>query len=117
MATTPWHLLTQTMEIYAGTWTTGADGVPQASFSATAVSVKCNVQPLSAGDALAYGRDTTTKVYDVFCAPVNTAGAAWTCTPKDRILIGGVRYRATGQPRDLISMGTVLVLGIERDVD
>ena len=117
MATTPWHLLTQTMTINAGTWSAGTDGVPQASFSGTSVTVRCMVQPLSAGDALAYGRDTTTKVFDVFCAPVDTSGAAWTCTPKDRITINGVRYRATGQPRDMVSMGAVYVLGIERDVD
>ena len=117
MASTPWHLLTQTMDIYEGTWTSGTDGVPKASFKETATSVKCNVQPGSAADGLVYGRDTTTKIFEVYCAPVTTTGAAWTVTPKDKVIVSGVQYRVASQPRDLITMGTVYVVTLERDQD
>ena len=117
MASTPWHLLTQTMDIYAGTWKTGDDGVPVAEFDSNAISVQCNVQPTSASDALIYGRDATTKLFDVYCAPITNAGAAWNITPKDKVIISGVQYRVAGQPRDLITMGTVYVVTLERDQD
>lgn len=118
MANTPWHLLTQTMDVYTTTWSAGSDGVPvslvpdEASFS-----VRCSVQPGTASDSLVYGRDTTTKMYDVYCAPVTTAGSTWSVTPKDYAIVNGVRYRVAGQPRDLILMGTVYVITLERDQD
>ena len=118
MASTPWHLLTQTMDIYTATWSAGTDGVPVGTFPGTAsASVQCNVQPTSASDALIYGRDTTTKLFDVYCAPITNAGAAWNITPKDKVIISGVQYRVAGQPRDLITMGTVYVVTLERDQD
>lgn len=118
MANTPWHLLTSTMDVYTTTWTQGTDAVPQGTSPGSAsFSVQCMVQPGSASDALLYGRDTTTKVYDVYCAPVTTAGAAWNVTPKDKVIINGVQYRVAGQPRDAVSLGVIYVLTIERDQD
>lgn len=118
MANTPWHLLTQTMSVYTTTWTQGTDGVPTGTEpGAASFSVRCSVQPGSAADGLVYGRDTTTKIFDVYCAPVTTAGAAWTVTPKDKAVINGVQYRVASQPRDLILMGVVYVVTLERDQD
>jgi hypothetical protein len=118
MANTPWHLLTQTMSVYTVTWSGGADGVPSGLQPADpSFSVACSVQPGSAADGLVYGRDTTTKIVEIYAAPTTTAGAAWTVTPKDRVIIAGVTYRVAGQPRDLISMGTVYVVTLERDQD
>lgn len=118
MALTPWHLLTQTMSVYTKTWSAGTDGVPISVEPADAsFSVRCSVQPGTASDSLVYGRDTTTKMFDVYCAPVTTAGAAWTVTPKDYVTINSVRYRVAGQPRDLILMGVVYVITLERDQD
>jgi len=53
----------------------------------------------------------------VYCAPVTTAGAAWTVTPKDKVIINSVQYRVAGQPRDLILQGVVYVVTLERDQD
>lgn len=118
MANTPYHLLTSSMEIYAGTWASDTNGVPVASFPGTATAtVACMVQPGSASDALVYGRDTTTKMFEVYCAPVTTAGAAWNVTPKDKVIISGVQYRVAGQPRNLVNFGTVYVITLERDQD
>jgi hypothetical protein len=33
------------------------------------------------------------------------------------VIISGVQYRVAGQPRDLITMGTVYVVTLERDQD
>lgn len=118
MANTPWHLLTQTMDVYTTTWTQAADGVPVGTPPFTAsFSVRCSVQPGSAADGLVYGRDTTTKIFEVYAAPVTTAGAAWNVTPKDKVIINGVQYRVAGQPRDLILQGVVYVVTLERDQD
>lgn len=118
MANTPWHLLTQTMDIYTVTWASGTDGVPVGTFPGSAsASVKCSVQPGSAADGLVYGRDTTTKIFEVYCAPVTTTGAAWTVTPKDKVIINGVQYRVASQPRDLILQGVIYVVTLERDQD
>lgn len=118
MANTPYHLLTSSMEIYTATWAAGVDGVPIGTFPGTAsATVMCMVQPGSASDALVYGRDTTTKMFDVYCAPVTTAGASWTVTPKDKLIISGVQYRVAGQPRNLVNFGTVYVITLERDQD
>ena len=118
MANTPWHLLKQTMDVYTTTWTQAADGVPVGTPPLTAsFSVRCSVQPGSAADGLVYGRDTTTKIFEVYCAPVTTAGAAWGVTPKDKVIINGVQYRVAGQPRDLILQGVVYVVTLERDQD
>ena len=118
MANTPWHLLTQTMSVYTTTWSNASDGVPIGLDPADpSFSVRCSVQPGSAADGLVYGRDTTTKIFDVYCAPVTTAGAAWTVTPKDKAIINGVQYRVASQPRDLILMGVVYVVTLERDQD
>lgn len=119
MALTPWHLLTQTMDVYTTTWTQATDGVPISTppGGSPSFSVRCSVQPGTASDSLVYGRDTTTKMFDVYCAPVTTAGATWTVTPKDYVIINSVRYRVAGQPRDLILMGVVYVVTLERDQD
>ena len=118
MANTPWHLLTQTMDVYTTTWSTANDGVPRGSGPASAsFSVACSVQPGSAADGLVYGRDTTTKIFEVYCAPVTTTGAAWTVTPKDKVIINGVQYRVASQPRDLILQGVIYVVTLERDQD
>ena len=118
MANTPWHLLKQTMDVYTTTWTQAADGVPVGTPPFTAsFSVRCSVQPGSAADGLVYGRDTTTKIFEVYAAPVTTAGAAWNVTPKDKVIINGVQYRVAGQPRDLILQGVIYVVTLERDQD
>ena len=118
MANTPWHLLTQTMDVYTTTWSTANDGVPRGSGPVSAsFSVACSVQPGTAADGLVYGRDTTTKIFEVYCAPVTTAGAAWNVTPKDKVIINGVQYRVAGQPRDLILQGVIYVVTLERDQD
>lgn len=116
IATTPWHLLTSTMTVYPATWAndTATSPVPYIDSVATAVTVQCMVQPTSAADAIMYGRDTTMQLYDVFAAPVTTAGAAWTVTPADAITIGGVEYRPAGIPQDLCSMGQVVKLVVEK---
>jgi hypothetical protein len=118
MATTPWHLFRSNLEVYSQTWTQNLGGTPNATAGATLThTVRCWMQPTSASDALVYGRDTTTEVWDVFCAPTNTSGAAWDCAPKDRILIDGTRYRALGKPRDMVSLDVVKVMTVERDTN
>ncbi len=114
IATTPWHLLTSTMSLTPRTWGDDEGPVPAVVSVATAVTVQCMVQPTSAADAIMYGRDTTMQLYDVFAAPVTTAGAAWTVTPADAITIGGVEYRPAGIPQDLCSMGQVVKLVVEK---
>jgi hypothetical protein len=114
MATTPWHLFRSTLEVWTNVWTTNASGTPQGNSGATLThSVQCWIQPTSASDALIYGRDGTTQMWDVFCAPVTTSGSAWDCSPRDKILIDGVRYKAMGKPRDMVSLGVVKVFSVE----
>ncbi len=118
MATTPWHLFRSDLTIYSNVWSANAGGTPQGNSAATlTATVQCWMQPVSAGDGLVYGRDTTTQVYDVFCAPTDTTGAAWDCSPRDRILIDGTRYRAMGKPRDMVSLGVVKVMQVEVDTN
>jgi len=117
MATTPWHLLTSTATVTNTTWDSGADGIPWGDTPSGTPSVACMLQPVSAGDALVYGRDTTSQMYDVFLAPTDSTGAAWDCSPTDRIAIGGVTYRIAGKPRDLCNLGVVKHLVVELDTN
>lgn len=115
MATTPWHLLTSTATISSITWTAGDDGIPYGDGVDATATIACMMQPVSAGDALVYGRDTTSQMYDVYLAPTDSTGAAWDCSPRDQISIGGVTYRVAGKPRDLCTMGVVKHLVVELD--
>lgn len=117
MATTPWHLLTTEATITNITWTQGADGVPYADSPTGTATVLCMIQPLSAADALIYGRDTTTQVFSVFMAPTTTAGAAWDISPKDTITIGGITYRIIGKPVDQAGLGVIRQLTVEIDTN
>ena len=117
MATTPWHLLTSTATVTKTTWVQADDGIPYADSPSSTPSVACMMQPVSAGDALVYGRDTTSQMYDVFLAPTDTNGAAWDCSPRDQIAIGGVTYRVAGKPRDLCTFGVVKHLVVELDTN
>jgi hypothetical protein len=74
------------------------------------------MQPTSASDALLYGRDTTTQMFDVYLAPISTAGASWDTSPADYVLIDSVRYKPLGKPRDLVALGVVKVLTVMRDI-
>jgi len=114
---TPWDLLTSTATVTSITWETGADGIPWSDGTDGTHSVACMLQPVSAGDALVYGRDTTSQMYDVFLAPTDSTGAAWDCSPTDRIAIGGVTYRIAGKPRDLCNLGVVKHLVVELDTN
>lgn len=120
MATTPWYLFRTTMDVYSQTWSASAtSGAPNAGTRAgsPSFSVACWMQPTSAADALLYGRDSTTQMYDVFLAPLTTAGATWDTSPADYQVIDGVRYKAMGKPKDLVLMGVVKVLTVMRDTN
>lgn len=113
---TPWDLLTSTATVSRFTWDAGTDGIPWGENNSN-VTVACMMQPVSAGDALVYGRDTTSQMYDVFLAPTDATGAAWDCSPRDQIAIGGVTYRVAGKPRDLCTFGVVKHLVVELDTN
>jgi len=112
---TPWDLLTSTATLSNITWDVGADGIPWGDAPSGSPTIQCMMQPVSAGDALVYGRDTTSQMYDVFLAPTTSAGATWDCSPRDQISIGGVTYRVAGKPRDLCTFGVVKHLVVELD--
>jgi len=115
MISTPWHLLTSTATVTSIAWDSGADGIPWGDTPTGTKSVACMMQPVSAGDALVYGRDTTSQMYDVYLAPTDSTGAAWDCSPRDQISVGGVTYRVAGKPRDLCNFGVVKHLVVELD--
>ena len=117
MATTPWHLLTTEATISTTPWVTSVEGIPVGDDPTANPVVMCMVQPLSAADALIYGRDTTTQVYSVFMAPTTTTGAAWDISPKDTITIGNVAYRVIGKPVDQAGLGVVRQLTVEIDTN
>lgn len=114
---TPWDLLTSTATVTNKTWSNSDNGIPWGVPPAEIIEVACMMQPVSAGDALVYGRDTTSQMYDVFLAPTDTDGAAWDCSQRDAISIGGVTYRIAGKPRDLCTFGVVKHLVVELDTN
>jgi hypothetical protein len=117
MASTPWHLLTSTANISITPWVQSDAAIAYADDATSNPVVMCMMQPLSANDALAYGRDTTTEVYDLFLAPTTTAGAAWDCSPKDQITVDSVAYRIAGKPKNLCNLGVLKHLVIEKDTN
>lgn len=119
MPATPWHLLTSTMGIYAQTWTTDSDGVPihGATPGSPTYTVRCFIDPGSAGDSLMYGRDTATQISTVYMAPHDITGATWTLTQKDRVIIDGLKWRVAGNPRNAANFGVLYVITLERDLD
>lgn len=116
MASTPWHLLTQTASLATHEWSQDTSGIPYGEFSSSA-TIQCTVQPTSAADALLFQRDTTTQIFDVFLAPTDTTGAAWDCSPKDVMTIGGVAYKIEGKPMDFCSMGVVKKVVVSSDLN
>ena len=119
MPQTPWHLFRNSMTVFARTWSVTSGGTPTtpAVGATPTYTVKCWVQPTSASDSILYGRDTTQQLYDVYCAPVDSTGAAWDCSPKDAVYIDSVRYRPMGKPRDMVSFNCVKVLTVEVDTN
>lgn len=119
MPATPWHLLTSTMGIYAQTWTTDSDGVPVhgSTPASPTYTVRCFIDPGSAGDSLMYGRDTSTQTSTIYMAPKDITGATWTLTQKDRVVIDGMKWRVAGTPRNAANFGVLYVVTIERDLD
>lgn len=117
MATTPWHLLTSTATITSITWTQGTDAIAYGDSPSAFLTIACKKQPVSAADALVYGRDTTSQMYDVFLAPTTSTGATWDCSPRDVISIDGVTYRIAGKPRDLCELGVLKHLVVELDTN
>jgi hypothetical protein len=117
MASTPWHLLTSSATIMVTPWTTDPSGIPYGDDPTSNPVIACMMQPLSANDALAYGRDTTTEVYDLFLAPTTTTGIAWDCSPKDQITVDSVSYRIAGKPKNLCNLGVLKHLVIEKDTN
>jgi hypothetical protein len=117
MISTPWHLLTATATITNIDWTSTNSGLSVGVPPAEGIEVVCMMQPVSAGDALVYGRDTTSQMYDVFLSPTDSTGAAWDCSPRDTIAVGGVTYRVAGKPRDLCTFGVVKHLVVELDTN
>lgn len=119
MAQTPWYLFRNSMDVYTQTWAaSSSSGAPDAGTRSGSPSftVACWMQPTSAADALVYGRDTSTQMFDVFLAPVSTAGAAWDTSPADYVVIDSMRYKPMGKPRDLVLLGVVKVLTVMRDI-
>jgi hypothetical protein len=117
MASTPWHLLTSTATITSVTWIENSGGIPYGDAPTGTFTVMCMIQPLSAQDALIYGRDTTTQVFSVFMAPTTTTGAAWDVTPRDSISIDSVTYRIVGKPVDQAGLGVIRQLTVEVDTN
>lgn len=118
MASTPWHLLTSSASIQPRDWPQSASGIVYGDAGDNVpVIVRCMLQPISAGDALVYGRDTTTQVFDVYLAPTTTMDVAWDCSPKDTITIDSVVYRIVGKPKNLCNLGAVKHLVVEVDTN
>jgi len=117
MASTPWHLLTTTALLDNKTWLSSTSGIPYGSLPAEPLEIACAMQPTSAADGLLYNRDTTTQMYDLFMAPTDSAGAAWDCSPADRITINDVIYRIEGKPQDMCMMGVLKKLVISMDTN
>jgi hypothetical protein len=107
VATTPLHLLTDSLTVNKAAWDT-TDGVPfNDTQTATNVTISVMVQPTSAADSLMYGRDATTQMFDVFCNPLDSTGAAWTIRQNDQVTWNGGTYRVAGKPMDFCSMGVL----------
>jgi hypothetical protein len=93
----PWHLTNGTCAIQDGTAGTAVNGmVPYTFANKTGLSaVPCRYEPVSASDALRMGRemgDVTIRFY----LPSTVGNTAVVVNAQDKIVFGGVTYRAIG---------------------
>lgn len=121
----PYHLMNETATITPATVTAESNGHPDSAWSSGTVTVNCSLQPASAGESLQYGRDTGFDIYNLFLAPVDTSGTAVTLTGVQfktaRIVVTAqsgesLTLRTVGTARDMINLGTVMQLTVEREV-
>ena len=90
------------------TWTQESSGTPElASSLPEPVTISAFVQPISAADALQYGRDTQVKLYRVFLDVLDTAGAAYAIKQGDTLQYGSQVCRVVECDVDLCGVGTV----------
>lgn len=90
----------------------GAAGVP--SVTATASGVPCNIQQLSATDALRHGAELGTQVFRCFLPSV-FEGSALVVGHGDLVTSGSVAYRVVGPAAKPVPQAQHLELTLELD--
>lgn len=109
-------LFSQSITIMPPTESVGDSGVPKWTNASGAVTARASVQPVSSRDALQYGRETGTNVYEVYVEPSSALDALTDAQLKDSIVKFGSRsLRVIGAKRDPISAGAVYVLTCEEN--
>lgn len=97
----------------------GSSETQQWSWPSGSVTVRANLQPLNSRDAMLYGRETGTNLYDLFIETRDTNGAAISLTDaqlKDSaVSVSGRTLRVVGAKIDPISAGAVYRLVCEED--
>jgi hypothetical protein len=116
---TPRHLLRDLVSFRKATVTTeSASASPEWVNTTTAVEVMGRLQPLSASDAMIYGRETTTVLYNLFFDPYDNNGTLVPYTNDEWktvvATINGTTYRVDGAARDADTAGCLFQVTLER---
>lgn len=120
---TPTWLMNETVTVTPATETYEDNGAPQLAWSSGAITSRCSLQPISGSEAVIYGRDSGTEVYQLWISPVDTGGTAVTLTGaqwKDAQISvtrqngETLTLRAIGDGQALINLGTVIRITAER---
>lgn len=114
-ASTPKHMLTDTVTVERKTTAPDSGGFPKETWSSHLTGVKSALQPLSTAKAGIYGADRAKRMMTMFTAPGQDI------TTKDRIVVtedrtgGDVtrRYRVEGVS-DLVVAGVLLEIDLEQ---
>lgn len=118
MIATPLHLMKKTAVICTQSVQTQTDGAVKTTFgTAGAMTCRCSFQPAHSNESLQLQREMGVTTYDVWMAPTLSDGSA-TATGVNhatRIEVDSVRYKAIGDPLDLISEGCVIHLIVQKD--
>ena len=107
-ASTPWHLLTDTLVISNRVITQETTGAWESTSSLTSDTFQAAVQPISASDNLQYGRDEQVRLVRVFTAPADALGTSYTFQAGATATINGTAgYRLVEGDTDLVAAGVL----------
>ncbi len=113
---TPTHLMQHTVKVNTVTWgVESTSGAPEATTIAGDTDISAFVQPLSETETALYGRDTNSRLYQVFMYPTDVNGSNYTI-PRTGSLIWGTTELWVVEVKDPAGIGCLNKVICERKV-